>query len=146
LLLGTLDKFLTCNSTASNFVAPQMQTYRFNENSGELIQSVSISCPQDSVMEIISLKYYSSSVYCTQLVCPEYLNSRYLDGQHSVCQNEDRIRANCYAKRSCSIGPHGINITVPKEQCETGYPKAKQLRVELSCIKSGKLFLVFIIF
>jgi len=97
-------------------------------------------------MEIVSLEYYSNSVPCTQLVCPEFRNSVYLDGQHSVCQNEDTFRVNCYAKQSCSIGPQGINITVPKEQCETGYPKAKQLRVKLSCIKSGKSFLVFIIF
>jgi len=109
----------------------------FDEDSGELLQSASISCPQDSVIEIISLEYYSGTVLCPQLVCPEFLNSGYLDGQHSVCQNEYRIRVNCYAKRSCSIGPQGINITVPKEVCETGYLKAKQLVVKFSCINSG---------
>ncbi|KAF6018682.1 hypothetical protein EB796_023012 [Bugula neritina] len=76
------------------------------------------------------------SVPCTQLVCLEYRNSGYLDWRHSACQNEDRIRANCYAKQSCSIGTQGINITVPKEVCETGYPKAKQLVVRFSCVKS----------
>jgi len=119
------------------FVGPQTQTYNFDENSGELSRSANISCPQDSVIEIISLEYYSRSVYCDQLVCPVVGTSGYLDGQHSVCQNEDRIRANCYAKQSCSIGPQGINITVPKEQCETRYAKAKLLRVKFSCIKSG---------
>jgi len=92
------------------------------------------------VIEILSLEYYSNSVPCTQLVCLEYRNSGYLDGRHSACQNEDRIRANCYAKQSCSIGTQGINITVPKEVCETGYPKAKQLVVKFSCVKSGILF------
>ncbi|KAF6024862.1 hypothetical protein EB796_016830 [Bugula neritina] len=78
----------------------------------------------------------SCTVPCDLLVCPVFGNSEYLDGQHSVCQNEDRIRANCYAKQSCSIGPQGINITVPKELCETGYSKAKELRVKFSCINS----------
>jgi len=119
------------------FTAHQTQTYIFDENSGKLSRAANISCPKDSVIEILSLEYYSSVVYCTQLVCPEFLNTGYLDGQHHVCQNEDRIRANCYAKQSCSIGSQGINITVPKEQCETGYLKAKQLRVKFSCIKSG---------
>jgi len=124
-------------------VAPQTQTYIFDENSGELSRSANISCSQDSVIEIISLEYYSSSVNCTQLVCPVVGNSEYLDGQNHVCQNEDRIRDNCYAKQSCSIGPRGINITVPKEECETGYSKATLLRVKFSCINSGKLMLFF---
>jgi len=118
-------------------VVSQTQTYKFDENSGKLSQSASISCPTGSVIEIISLVYYSATVCCDLLVCPEYQNSGYLDGKDSVCQNEDRIRANCYAKQNCSIAPQGINITVPKEQCETGYPKAKELRVKFSCVNSG---------
>jgi len=118
-------------------VVTQTQAYKFDGNSGRLSQSASISCLTGSVIEIISLEYYSGTVPCDLLVCPVFGNSEYLDGQHSVCQNEDRIRANCYAKQSCSIGPQGINITVPKELCETGYSKAKELRVKFSCINSG---------
>ncbi|KAF6030006.1 hypothetical protein EB796_011685 [Bugula neritina] len=128
--------FLIILQAATSNSAPQTQTCIFDEHSGELSRSANISCPQYSVIEIISLEYYSSSVYCTQLVCPVFGNSKYLDGQHSVCQNEDRIRVNCYAIQNCSIGHQGINITVPKEECETGYPKAKLLRVKFSCIKS----------